>query len=117
MKIILWRISHDCLPTGFQLCRRHIPATDTCIFCNRVERVEHTFLFCSYAEEVWEAIKDCYGIHLQRRFFLSPRQWLFDVLERCSGVQTTAITLTFWHLWKAKNDARNNNCREDQGIC
>jgi hypothetical protein len=73
-----------------------------------VERVEHTFLFCSYAEEVWEAIKECYGIHLQRRFFLSPRQWLFDVLERCSGIQTTAITLTFWHLWEARNDARNN---------
>jgi hypothetical protein len=73
-----------------------------------MERVEHTFLFCPYADEVWEAIKDCYDIHLQRRFFLSPRQWLFNMLERCTDIQATAITLTFWHLWEARNDARNN---------
>jgi hypothetical protein len=42
MKIVLWRLAHDCLPTGYQLCRRHIPTSDSCIFCNRMEKVETT---------------------------------------------------------------------------
>ena len=33
MKIVLWRLAHDCLPTGFQLKYRQIAADDRCIFC------------------------------------------------------------------------------------
>jgi hypothetical protein len=57
MKILLWRFAHDCLPSGHQLCRRQIPASDACLFCNREERVEHTLLFCPYAREVWRLVK------------------------------------------------------------
>jgi hypothetical protein len=28
MKIVVWRIVHDCLPTGFQLQRQNIPIED-----------------------------------------------------------------------------------------
>jgi hypothetical protein len=43
MKIVLWRIFHDCLPTGHQLTQRHIPADGQCVFCGHHERVEHLF--------------------------------------------------------------------------
>jgi hypothetical protein len=37
-----------CLQTCFQLvCRRHVPASDSCIFSNRLEQIEHTFFFCA----------------------------------------------------------------------
>jgi hypothetical protein len=38
MKVTLWRMAHDCLPTGHQLQRRHIPASVSCVFCNRERR-------------------------------------------------------------------------------
>jgi hypothetical protein len=46
MKIHLWRFAHDCLPSGVQMVRSHIPTTDGCVFCARVEDVEHAFLQC-----------------------------------------------------------------------
>jgi hypothetical protein len=52
MKINLWHFAHDCLPSGVQLCRRHIPASTACVFCAQEETVAHTFLFCQYAKEV-----------------------------------------------------------------
>jgi hypothetical protein len=73
-----------------------------------MEKVEHTFLFCDYAAEVWEGIKVIYGIHLYRRFFRTPRQWLFDILLRSTDIQATAITITIWHIWEARNGARND---------
>jgi hypothetical protein len=46
MKINLWRFAHDCLPTGSQLVRRHIPANDLYGTCGREEIVEHCLLNC-----------------------------------------------------------------------
>jgi hypothetical protein len=34
------------LPSGVQMVRSHIPTTDGCVFCARVEDVEHAFLQC-----------------------------------------------------------------------
>jgi hypothetical protein len=53
MLITLWRFAHDCLPTAHQLRRRHIECQDDCVFCHREEKVEHVFLFCQFAVEVW----------------------------------------------------------------
>ena len=45
MKVVLWRFAHDCLPSGAQLQRRHIPDSASCCFCGRLESVEHATLF------------------------------------------------------------------------
>ena len=44
MKVILWRLAHNCLPTGAQLQVRSIPTRYDCHFCNREETIEHCFL-------------------------------------------------------------------------
>jgi hypothetical protein len=66
MKINLWRAAHDCLPTGFQLRRRHIEARDGCAFCSRDDRIEHVFLMCPFSDSVWKEIKQVYNIKLGR---------------------------------------------------
>jgi hypothetical protein len=71
MKIHLWRFAHDCLPSGVQLRRRHVPASDACIFCGRDEDVEHAFLQCQFAMEVWRTVKQSFNIQLVRRDFMS----------------------------------------------
>jgi hypothetical protein len=35
MKIVLWQMILDCLPTGEQLQHRHISTEDNCVFCGR----------------------------------------------------------------------------------
>ena len=57
MKIMLWRIAHNCLPTGSQLQTRSIPTRYDCYFCNREENVEHCFLQCQYVKEIWGDLK------------------------------------------------------------
>jgi hypothetical protein len=52
MKVVLWRMIHDCLPTGHQLLHRHITADGRCVFCGNLERVEHLFVFCPFARAV-----------------------------------------------------------------
>lgn len=107
MKINLWRAVQDCLPTGFQLRRRHIDSNDGYVFCNRDDTLEHVFLSCPFASSVWQEIKQRYDIKLKRRGIMHLRNWIFDFLEQNSSFQHTVLIVTFWHIREARNNARN----------
>jgi hypothetical protein len=98
MKINFWRFAHDCLPSGVQLTRRHIPTSPLCVYCNREETAAHTFLFCQFAQEVWREIKPAYGIHLHRKLFTDPKSWVFDTLAASTDIEWMVVVVTFWHL-------------------
>jgi ribonuclease HI len=106
MKITFWRFAHDCLPSGHQLQKRQIPACPNCIFCGRHESVEHSLLFCQFAREVWEVVRADHPINLQRKHFISTRVWTLDFLDRCSDMEATAMLVTLWHIWDARNKIR-----------
>jgi hypothetical protein len=108
MKIHMWRFAHDCLPSGVQLVHRHIPASVACVFCGREEDVQHAFLQCQFAQEVWRLVKINYGLQLARRDFMSPKHWLFDFLKRATELEATVLTVGCWHIWETRNDVRNN---------
>ena len=112
MKIHLWRLAHDCLPTGVQLRRRQVPAKDTCVFCEREEDVAHAHLHCQFAREVWRLVRLSFGFQLARRDFVSPKFWLFDYLARATELEATTLAVGCWHIWDARNDARNNQTEQ-----
>jgi hypothetical protein len=113
MKINLWRFAHDCLPSGAQLRRRQIPANDACVFCGRDEDVEHAFLQCTFAREVWHKVKETFSFRLARRDFMSPKTWLFAYLSRATHLEATILAVGCWYIWNARNDARNNQENPD----
>ncbi|XP_073360453.1 uncharacterized protein [Aegilops tauschii subsp. strangulata] len=107
MKIMLWRLAHDCMPSGEQLQRRQVPTRTDCFFCGRPEGIEHALLLYVHAQAVWDEIKVAFGIKLCCSSFTSPKQWLFNLLERGSDRDISVITVTLWHIWEARNAARN----------
>jgi hypothetical protein len=113
MKIHLWRFAHDCLSSGSQLIRRQIPADGACIFCGREEDIEHTLLFCQFAQDVWRSIKSVFNFKLNKDEFVSTKTWLFDFLSKATDLEATILTVVFWHIWEARNDVRNNQAQPD----
>jgi ribonuclease HI len=107
MKIVLWRMIHDCLPTGQQLTHRRIPADDRCFFCGQVERVEHLFLLCPFARAVWDMVKERFGLKLHRKELINMKQWIHSFLQRENETSATVLVVTCWHVWEARNDTRN----------
>jgi ribonuclease HI len=107
MKINIWRFAHDCLPSGSQLVRRHIPASAACSVCGREETAAHCFLFCQYAKEFWRVIKHLYGFHLRRKSFVCSKSWVFDFLSRSTDRERMVLVVGVWHLWTARNSVRN----------
>jgi hypothetical protein len=76
-------------------------------YCSRDETAPHALLYCQYATEVWSEIKTTYNIHLRRKFFTSSKTWLFEFLSRSSDKECTVLAVAIWHLWLARNGARN----------
>lgn len=107
MKSVPWRMAQDCLPTGTQLKHRNITAPDTCYFCHKEETVEHVFLMCQYASEVWREIKRSFGFKCKIQYPVSMKQWLFDFLSTATEDEATIFTITVWHVWEARNSVRN----------
>jgi hypothetical protein len=70
------------------------------------EHVDHALLFCPFARQVWDEVKESFDIYLNRNDFRSPKMWLFDFLGRCSRQEGTVLAVTFWHLWDARNKLR-----------
>jgi hypothetical protein len=66
-------------------------------------------LFCQFAGEVWKEIKTEFNIHLKRRGFVSARTWVLDFFDRCSDVEATVVMVVLWHIWDARNKAREGD--------
>jgi hypothetical protein len=107
MKIILWRMAHDCLPTGTQLKCRHVSNSNACYFCGREETVEHAIFMCPYANEVWRQIRKSFLLNWKPQVFVNIKQCLFDFLDEANDAEAIAFTITVWHIWEARNAARN----------
>jgi hypothetical protein len=62
---------------------------------------------------VWREIKQHYDLRLERNFFVSCRQWLFNFLERGNELHAAVLAVTFWFVWEACNEARKSVIKPD----
>jgi hypothetical protein len=70
--------------------------------------VEHAFLQCQFAKEVWRFVKKSFNLQLVRRDFMSPKLCLFKFLWRATDLEATVLAIGCWYIWDARNDAGNN---------
>lgn len=69
--------------------------------------MEHIFLQCQFATEIWSAIKEEYGVRLKYKDFYSTRNWLLQWISKASDLHSTIFTVTVWHIWEARNAVQN----------
>lgn len=51
--MFLWKLFQQAMPVGEILIRRGIPTDGLCKRCGTLESIDHLFLHCLYAEEIW----------------------------------------------------------------
>jgi hypothetical protein len=64
MIIHLWRLVHNCLPSGVELSKIQVSDTGTCVFCDRSEDIVHALLSCQFARMVWREVKQTVSLQL-----------------------------------------------------
>ncbi|XP_022150918.1 uncharacterized protein LOC111018954 [Momordica charantia] len=95
IKVFLWRLCLDRLPTGCNLSKRGVEITNCCYFCGRNgEDSIHLFWICKFAEALW--INSKFGK-------LSPFLILRESHESLSKADFEELCVVIWGLWNQRN--------------
>ncbi|CAN1751438.1 hypothetical protein LINPERHAP1_LOCUS4326, partial [Linum perenne] len=105
---LCWKIFYGKLATCDNLQRKGLTLVNRCVLCNsNLETVNHLFLGCEYAHEVWFLLSSKLSIfgpfHITSQAFIKGWKGL-NCITRFSRAMKVLLHATFWFLWKERND-------------
>ena len=102
----MWKTLHGALPVGEQLLARQIQVDGKCKLCGLSESIDHLFLHCKFAKEVWKSApvwpsSDYSGtVDLRSEWHSLCTRKKLPPTGLSSGALAPWI---LWQLWKARN--------------
>ena len=103
IKVFLWQLCQDRLPTSINLAKRNGPASGPCALCGVPEDADHTFFLCSLARFAWSAVREAAGVDWDPR----SRPELVSSLSGFQGasrrVMWTCAAAMLWAIWNTRN--------------
>ena len=103
IKVFLWQLCQDRLPTSINLAKRNGPASGPCALCGVPEDADHAFFRCSLARFAWSAVRAAAGVDWDPR----SRSELVSSLSLVQGtsrrVMWTCAAAMLWAIWNIRN--------------
>ncbi|KAM2126642.1 hypothetical protein ACFX1R_006637 [Malus domestica] len=107
IKLFLWRVSTNCLPTMIALFNRRVVQNPLCPLCKEFpELTEHVLFLCPWTIGVWFASSLNY--RLDRSSITTFDEW-WSALKRTVAVNTdsqswvyTVASFICWEIWKSR---------------
>ena len=103
IKIFLWQLFRDRLPSSNNIAIRHGPSDGTCALCGAHEDANHIFFNFHLARFAWSAVRETFAQNWNphtasdlRGILLAQRGSFGRVLWRCIGAMC-------WSLWTTRN--------------
>jgi hypothetical protein len=95
IRVFLWRLSHQSLPTGTILHRRSMADTCECALCHPpVDSWRHSLLECNMARSTWALHDEELIEHLLANNCGDAKEWLFFLLDSLSHKTFIQVTVT-----------------------
>jgi hypothetical protein len=105
LKVFLWRLARQSLPTADLLSRRHITTSSSCGICGAVDSWRHSLLECMMARCVWALTDEELLEHMCQVNEAQARTWLFSMIDTLTHNQLTRMCVTLWAIWQARRKA------------
>ncbi|KAL5748495.1 hypothetical protein ACOSP7_025537 [Xanthoceras sorbifolium] len=101
VKIFVWRVFHNYLPSLLNLFRRKVTGDPTCPRCREAaEFAEHALFWCKEVEPVWE--KSVFGFWDKLKG-LSSSDLLCCVALNISREDLALVCMVCWGIWSQRN--------------
>ena len=103
IKIFMWQLQRNRLPSREQLLKRHGPSNGLCEVCRCLESVDHIFFSCVIAKLAWVGWREMFGVQWNPTSLaecLAIFMQLPGKNRRCFWILLAAQC---WALWQIRN--------------
>ena len=102
IRLFLWRLARQSIPTGDVLHRRHMTQQAACLICGAEDSWKHSLLECNMAKCVWALSNEEMVEHICRIQDQNPWIWLAEITSSLPREELKRVVVTLWAIWHAK---------------
>ena len=90
IRVFLWRLAHNSIPTGYVRCNRSMAPTSVCGLCHAGEDDwRHSLLDCNSSRCVWALLDDELVEHMTTNHCSNAKEWLFLLDRKSTRLNST----------------------------
>ncbi|CAN0912862.1 LINE-1 retrotransposable element ORF2 protein [Linum grandiflorum] len=102
LKVFIWKISHNILPVGVDVCKRVSQVGDECPNCGLQETIKHCFVECNWAAIIWRRSHVAYLFQLAED--VPCNVWIKKAMNSGDDINLNMFCALLWFLWKERNN-------------
>ena len=100
----MWFLHRKVLLTKDNLIRRRWTGCKKCVFCDADESVEHLFISCQLARQIWRLIHFTFNITPPTSITNLFGNWLNGVDKKTKANIHVGVCAFLWAIWNCRND-------------
>jgi hypothetical protein len=105
LRMFLWRLAKQSLPTEDIRAHRHMATSSSCGFCGALDSWRHSLLDCTVSRCTWALVDEDLSAVLVASTETNARNWLFTLIESLSHDQFITVAVTLWAIWTSRRKA------------
>ncbi|KAA3463976.1 reverse transcriptase [Gossypium australe] len=110
IRILMWKIAHNYLPTLHNLSIRRLAVNSLCPVCqSEEESVEHLFRDCPFTHQVLSGVGTPLSTHNNE---ISWKNWLAADFEKLNIEACKIRSIAYWAIWYNRNKLYHEGVRE-----
>ena len=110
IKLFLWQMFRDKLPTSLNVAKRNGPADGPCALCGAPEDANHVFFICPLARFAWSAVWTAAGVQWDPRSAGELTHLLDAIHGRAKRVMWSCVGALLWAMWLTRNKLTMEGC-------
>jgi ribonuclease HI len=105
IKVFLWRLAKQSIPTGDVRHRRNMAPDSSCTLCGEVDSWRHSLIECRMSRCIWALAPEAITEHMEGTVEPEAKQWLFSMIDSLNHPDLTRCFVTLWAVWYARRKA------------
>lgn len=103
LKVFMWQVTDDRLPTGVNLKKRKWKGSHKCLICGQPETGDHILFSCILARFVWACIKEALDWERTPVGLQDFLNYFGQVGSHNLGLVLFCLAIVLWGLWTTRN--------------
>jgi hypothetical protein len=103
VKIFVWRLAQQSIPSADIMFCRNMATTNACKLCGREDSWRHSLLDYQMARCVWALAEEELVEYMNMTAKPDARRWLFTMIDSIPHAQFITLSVTLWEIWYALN--------------